>query len=115
MSFRIPWHLYSLLLCTFEAQKLVETINTTIFRQIDLTKNIVSVCLSTHIPTNKMVSKGINHTRKGNVEYIQPNLIKSGYSSCFITEDIKRQSADRMPHTDQQFSLMILSQRNLAF
>lgn len=35
------------------------------------------VCLSlyTHTPTDKMVSRGIKHTRKGNVEYIQPNLI----------------------------------------
>lgn len=36
-------------------------------------------------------------------EYIQPDLIKGGYSSCFITEDISSLFVDRMPYTDQQF------------
>lgn len=106
-SFRIPWHWYSVLLWTFEVQKLLETM-TSIIRWMDVYEKH-SVCLSIHIPADKMVSRGIKHIRKGNVKYIKPNLLKSGCSSCFITEDLKRLSVDRMPHTDDQFSLMMLS------
>lgn len=107
-SFRIPWHWSSVLLCTLEVQKLLETINTTIFRGTDLYEN-PSVCLSLY--TRTCWQDGIQGNKactNENVKHIQPNLIRSGYSSCFITEDIKRLFADRMPHT-QQFSLRMLS------
>lgn len=74
---------------------------------------MVSVSLH-QVPADEMVSREIKHVRKGNVKFIQPNLIKSGYFGCFITADIKRLFVDRMPHTDQQFSLMMHSQWNLA-
>lgn len=61
------------------------------------------------VSADEMVSREIKHVKRGNVKYIHPNLIKSGYFGCFITEDIKRLFVDRMPHTDEQFSLMMHS------
>ena len=72
-------------------------------------KNVVPVCLSHQVSAEETVARGIKHASKGIVECIQPDLIKSGYSGCFVTEEISSLFVDRMPHTDQEFSFMLHS------
>lgn len=101
----------SVLLCTF--QKLTETTNTITLRLAYLHEKC-SACLSHQVSGEETVPRGIKHASKRIVEYIQPHLIKSGYSGCFTTEEIESLFVDTMPHADQQFSFTLYSQWNLA-